>query len=44
VSRARRCSTAEKRVAMSLDYAMAGLVSLGLLVYLLYALLYPERF
>jgi K+-transporting ATPase KdpF subunit len=29
---------------MSLDYAMAGLVSLGLLVYLLYALLYPERF
>jgi K+-transporting ATPase KdpF subunit len=29
---------------MSLDYAVAGLVSLGLLVYLLYALLYPERF
>ena len=29
---------------MSLDYAVAGLVSLALLVYLLYALLYPERF
>jgi K+-transporting ATPase KdpF subunit len=29
---------------MSLDYLVAGLVSLGLLIYLLYALLYPERF
>jgi K+-transporting ATPase KdpF subunit len=29
---------------MSIDYAVAGLVSLGLLIYLLYALLYPERF
>jgi K+-transporting ATPase KdpF subunit len=29
---------------MSLDYLVGGLVSAGLLVYLLAALLYPERF
>ncbi len=29
---------------MTVDYAVTGLVSLALLVYLLYALLYPERF
>jgi K+-transporting ATPase KdpF subunit len=30
--------------AMVFDYSLAGLVSLGLLVYLTYALLRPERF
>ena len=29
---------------MLLDYSLAGLVSLGLLIYLTYALLRPERF
>jgi K+-transporting ATPase ATPase F chain len=29
---------------MTFDYALAGLVTLGLLVYLTYALLRPERF
>ncbi len=29
---------------MVLDYALGGLVTLGLLVYLTYALLRPERF
>ena len=29
---------------MTFDYALAGLVTLGLLVYLSYALLRPERF
>jgi K+-transporting ATPase KdpF subunit len=29
---------------MMFDYSLAGLVSLGLLVYLTYALLRPERF
>jgi K+-transporting ATPase KdpF subunit len=29
---------------MSLEYLVGGLVSVGLLVYLLAALLYPERF
>ncbi|WP_407178707.1 K(+)-transporting ATPase subunit F [Bradyrhizobium sp. STM 3562] len=29
---------------MILDYSLAGLVSLGLLIYLTYALLRPERF
>ncbi|MBR0742015.1 MULTISPECIES: K(+)-transporting ATPase subunit F [Bradyrhizobium] len=29
---------------MIFDYALAGAVSLGLLVYLTYALLRPERF
>ena len=29
---------------MILDYALAGVVSLALLVYLVYALLRPERF
>jgi K+-transporting ATPase KdpF subunit len=30
--------------AMIFDYSLAGLVSAGLLVYLIYALLRPERF
>ncbi|MCW5686985.1 MAG: K(+)-transporting ATPase subunit F [Pseudolabrys sp.] len=29
---------------MSIDYSLAALVTLGLLVYLTYALLRPERF
>ena len=29
---------------MTFDYSLAGLVTLGLLVYLTYALLRPERF
>jgi K+-transporting ATPase KdpF subunit len=29
---------------MILDYALAGLVTAGLLFYLTYALLHPERF
>jgi K+-transporting ATPase KdpF subunit len=31
-------------MTMILDYSLAGLVSIGLLVYLTYALLRPERF
>jgi len=27
-----------------MDYAIAGVVALGLLIYLVYALLHPERF
>jgi K+-transporting ATPase ATPase F chain len=29
---------------MTLDYLLGGIVTLGLLVYLVYALLRPERF
>ena len=29
---------------MTLDYSLAGLVTVGLLIYLTYALLRPERF
>jgi K+-transporting ATPase KdpF subunit len=29
---------------MTLDYSMAGLVTIALLIYLTYALLRPERF
>jgi K+-transporting ATPase KdpF subunit len=29
---------------MFIDYGLAGLVTLGLLIYLVYALLNPERF
>jgi K+-transporting ATPase KdpF subunit len=29
---------------MILDYVLGGLVTLGLLVYLVYVLLWPERF
>ncbi len=29
---------------MTFDYALGGLVALGLLIYLVYALLRPERF
>jgi K+-transporting ATPase KdpF subunit len=33
-----------RRTIMIFDYSLAGLVSLGLLFYLTYALLRPERF
>jgi K+-transporting ATPase KdpF subunit len=29
---------------MTLDYSLAGLVTVGLMIYLTYALLRPERF
>jgi K+-transporting ATPase KdpF subunit len=29
---------------MTIDYFLGGLVTAGLLVYLVYALIYPERF
>ena len=29
---------------MTIDYSLAGLVTMGLLIYLTYALLRPERF
>jgi K+-transporting ATPase KdpF subunit len=34
----------ERGTIMVFDYSLAGLVSLGLLFYLTYALLRPERF
>ena len=34
----------QRRSAMIVDYALASLVTAGLLVYLLYALLNPARF
>jgi K+-transporting ATPase KdpF subunit len=36
--------TGFKRRAMIFDYSLAALVTAGLLVYLVYALLRPERF
>jgi K+-transporting ATPase KdpF subunit len=33
-----------EEVKMIFDYSLAGLITLGLLVYLVYALLRPERF
>jgi K+-transporting ATPase KdpF subunit len=39
-----RLREAVTEVAMLFDYSLAGLVSLGLLIYLTYALLRPERF
>ena len=38
------CERLERSKTMILDYSLAGLVSLGLLFYLTYALLRPERF
>ncbi len=37
-------ATGFERNAMPFDYSLAALVTLGLLVYLTYALLKPERF
>jgi K+-transporting ATPase KdpF subunit len=33
-----------RRVAMILDYSLAAIVTVALLIYLAYALLRPERF
>jgi K+-transporting ATPase KdpF subunit len=33
-----------REIAMTLDYALAIIVTVGLLVYLTYALLRPEKF
>jgi K+-transporting ATPase KdpF subunit len=38
------CRRFEGNTAMMFDYALASLVSAGLLFYLTYALLRPERF
>jgi len=50
-SRSSRCRSATRSPAtgfeeasMSLDHSLAGLVTAGLLIYLTYALLRPERF
>ena len=39
-----RLRSALRRAAMIFDYSLAGLVTAGLLIYLTYALLRPERF
>ena len=39
-----RWKTLWRRTTMIFDYTLAGLVSAGLLFYLTYALLRPERF
>jgi K+-transporting ATPase KdpF subunit len=39
-----RTTALQRTMAMMFDYALAGLVSAGLLFYLTYALLRPERF
>ncbi|MGY3651718.1 K+-transporting ATPase KdpF subunit [Bradyrhizobium sp. LM4.3] len=39
-----RLRTAVRERTMIFDYALAGTVSFGLLIYLTYALLRPERF
>ena len=37
-------ATGSEEAAMIFDYSLAGLVTAGLLIYLTYALLRPERF
>jgi len=39
-----RSEALRRKMTMMFDYALAGLVSAGLLFYLTYALLRPERF
>jgi K+-transporting ATPase KdpF subunit len=39
-----RLRTALRRDAMIFDYSLAGIVTAGLLIYLIYALLKPELF
>lgn len=34
----------EVEVTMDLEFILVGLVALGLLIYLVYSMLYPERF
>jgi K+-transporting ATPase KdpF subunit len=38
------CDRLWRESAMIIDYSLAGLVTAGLLIYLTYALLRPERF
>jgi len=33
-----------RRIGMDFGLLLAGLIALGLLIYLIYSLLYPERF
>ena len=37
-------ATDSKETAMIFDYSLAGLVTAGLMIYLVFALLKPERF
>ena len=37
-------ATGSEEIAMTLDYGLASLVTLGLMIYLTYALVRPERF
>ena len=37
-------ASCSKEITMGFDYALAAIVTVGLLVYLTYALLRPERF
>jgi len=37
-------ATSFRRAAMIFDYSLAGVVTAGLLIYLIYALLKPELF
>jgi len=37
-------ASGSEETAMIFDYSLAGLVTAGLLIYLVYALLRPERF
>jgi K+-transporting ATPase KdpF subunit len=37
-------ATGSEEVAMAFDYVLAGFVTTGLLIYLAYALVRPERF
>jgi K+-transporting ATPase KdpF subunit len=37
-------ASGSEEAAMIFDYSLAGLVTTGLLIYLVYALLRPERF
>ena len=37
-------ATTSERASMLFDYILGGAVSIGLTVYLIYALIHPERF
>jgi K+-transporting ATPase KdpF subunit len=37
-------ATGSEEASMTFDYSLAAIVSVGLLIYLTYALLRPERF
>ncbi|MBN9083901.1 MAG: K(+)-transporting ATPase subunit F [Rhizobiales bacterium] len=39
-----RANGFDRRMIMIIDYVLAAIISVGLLVYLTYALLRPERF